>query len=96
MTGTWHLLPAPATWPDPDKRAFVSLARILAFPPVDSQVLRTAVDARQRRDQLGLGAAAHLVFVDEYQVLGDLAHRVARGLGDEQHVRLVLGHALEP
>jgi Domain of unknown function (DUF4338) len=62
MTGTWHLLPVPATWRVPDKRAFTSLARILASPPVEGrQEFRMALDACQRPDEPGLGAAAHVL-----------------------------------
>src|SRR5690348_7222936 len=62
MTGTWHLLPPEATWREPDRRAFTSLARLLASPRLDDrQELRIAVDACRRPDQPGLGAAAYVL-----------------------------------
>jgi hypothetical protein len=62
MTGTWHLLPPPATWRETDKRAFTSLAHHLASPRLDGcQELRIALDACQRHDQPGLGAAAYVL-----------------------------------
>jgi Domain of unknown function (DUF4338) len=61
MSSTWHLLPVPATWPEAEKRAFASLARVFSSPPVDGHAAEVAVDACQRRDQPGLGAAAHVL-----------------------------------
>lgn len=61
MTSTWHLLPVPATWPESEKQAFASLARVFASPPVDGHASGTAMDACQRRDQPGLDAAVHVL-----------------------------------